>query len=139
MPGVRVFADHLRDMDPLDYFAPEEMNHIILFTYGMITAAVHDDCDTIAFTVNDVTWSKAGLPVMQRPESPRQTITFRETMRQIITRDPIVREHLRPVKRDSPLDMDVYEIVGRQSSVVRGASPFGAAPVRHRVATRAEP
>jgi hypothetical protein len=107
---MKTLSDHLRDVDPLDYFAPAEMNYIILFTYSMLTAVVREECDTIAFTANDVTWSKDGLPVRQRQESPLQTVTFRETMRQIVKHDPVVREWARPVRRDSPLDMDVYQI-----------------------------
>jgi hypothetical protein len=104
-------TDHLARLDPLDYFAPSEMNHIVLFVYGILRAATREECDTIAFTKNDVTWSKDGLPIRQQWESPHRTITFRETMRQIVARDPVVREWVRPAKRDSPIDMDVYQFV----------------------------
>ena len=95
------FVDHLRDIDPLDYFSPQEMNYIIVFVYSMLFAAAREECDRIAFTINDVTWSKDGLPKGQHPESPRQSETFRETIKQIIDHDPVVREHLRPVKPNS--------------------------------------
>src|SRR5947209_5437833 len=97
-------ADHLRDLDPLDYFPPEEMSNITLFVYGMLIAAVREDCDTIAFTTNEVTWSRGGLPVRQRWESPLQDVTFREMMRRIVARDPIVSQHLRLVRQEAAID-----------------------------------
>lgn len=92
------FADHLRDLNPLDYFEPHEMNHIIGFVYTMLRAAVREECDRIAFSEGYVTWSKDGLPVRQHFDSHLQTITSRETIKQIIEHDPVVREHLRLVE-----------------------------------------
>lgn len=107
---MSTFADYLRDRDPLDVFTPGEMNHIILFVYGMLAAAAREGCDAIAFTEHNVTWSRGGLPVMERHQPVHQTMSFRAAMCQIVARDPVVRSALRPVQRDSPIDMDSYQI-----------------------------
>lgn len=119
-------AEHLRDIHPLDYFAQSEMNYIVLFVYGMLDSAVRERCDRIAFTPNDATWSRDGLPVRQRFASPHQSITFGEAMRQIVERDPVVREHLRllpqnPRRGIGAPAMDSYQILYPELAAI-GAS-----------------
>jgi hypothetical protein len=118
-------ADHLRDINPLDYFAQSDMNYVVLFVYGMLSATVREQCDRITFTINDVTWSRDGLPIRQRYESSLQSITFRKAMRQIVERDPVVREYLRLVKQ-SPM-IDSYEILYPELAAIGAAAGDDAA------------
>ncbi len=120
-------SDHLRKLDPLDYFETSAMSHLVLFVYGMLQAAVRERCDRIVFTINDVTWSRDGLPLRQHYESPLQSITFRETMRQIIERDPVVRAHLHLVKQNATLDS--YQIIYPELAAI-GASASDEAASR---------
>jgi len=116
---MNTLAKHLSNLNPLDYFDPSEMHHIILAVYAILVATVRDESDRIAFTINDATWSRAGLPKGQHPESHLQSITFRETMRQIIERDPVVRAHLQLVKQNATLDS--YQIIYPELAAI-GAS-----------------
>lgn len=125
-------AEHLRDANPLDYFAQSEMNYIVLFVYGMLDSAVREQCDRIAFTINDVTWSRDGLPVRQRYESPLQSITFREARRQIVERDPVVREHFQLVKQNpnrgiGAPPMDSYQILYPELAAIGASASDDAA------------
>jgi hypothetical protein len=124
---MMTLAEHLKSMDPLDYFAPSEMSHLVLFVYEMLQAATRERCDRIAFTGNDVTWSRDGLPIRQRFESPLQSVTFRETMRRIVERDPVVRAHLHLVRQDATLDS--YQILYPELAAI-GASARGEAASR---------
>jgi hypothetical protein len=107
-------AEHLKSVEPLDYFEPSEMSHLVLFVYGMLQAATRERCDRIAFTENDVTWSRDGLPIRQRFESPLQSVTFR-----IVERDPVVRAHLHLVRQEATLDS--YQILYPELAAI-GAS-----------------
>jgi hypothetical protein len=126
------FADYLREVDPLDYFSPSEMNYIIVFVYTMLNAAAREECDKIAFTTNDVTWSKGGLPKGQESESPLQSVTFRETIKQIIDHDPVVREHLKMVKQNQVRGigappMDSYQILYPELAAIGASASDDAA------------
>jgi hypothetical protein len=95
---------------------------------------VRDESDRIAFTIHDVTWSKNGLPKGQHPESHIQTISFRETIKQIIDHDPVVREHLKVVKLNEVRgiggpSIDSYQILYPELAVI-GASASSEAASR---------
>ena len=125
-------AEHLQTLDPLDYFDPSEMNHIILFVYGMLSAAVREHCDRIAFTIHAVTWSRDGLPIRQRYESPLQSVTFRETMKQIVEHDPVVREHFQlvqpnPRRAIGEPSWDSYQILYPELAAIGAAASDDAA------------
>ena len=130
--GMSKFTTHLRDLNPLDYFEPGEMNHIILAVYTMLVAAVRDESDRIAFTIHDVTWSKDGLPKGQQPESHIQAISFRETIKQIIDHDPVVREHLKMVKQNQVRGIgappiDSYQILYPELATIGASASDDAA------------
>ena len=124
---MNTLAKHLSNLNPLDYFDPSEMHHIVLAVYAILVATVRDESDRIAFTINDATWSRDGLPKGQHPESHLQSITFRETMRQIIERDPVVRAHLHLVKQNATLDS--YQIIYPELAAI-GASASDEAASR---------
>lgn len=103
-------------------FAPDELNHIVLMVYNFLRAAVRKGCDTLRFTVHDVTWIRDGCPVGQFQESPLQTETFRAAMERIFARDEAIRRHLRPVAATP--DEAIYRIID-EAAAPRG--PLGTA------------
>jgi hypothetical protein len=94
--------DEILQRNAREVFAPREMNEIILVVYNIIKRAIRDQSDTLTLTRTHFVWTKDGLPVGEFPISlVKPTMTFREAIEMIHSRDEIIREHFRLVA-DTP-------------------------------------
>ena len=90
------FLQHLRDMDIVKsgVFSISELDEAILSVYNNIQWAARDQCDTIEVTANRITRSRGG----QKIRDKKTPVDFRPAFQKIISRDQVVRAHLRIVE-----------------------------------------
>jgi hypothetical protein len=106
---MNTLQEHLENA-PVILFEPEEWSEPLLGAYMLLRVALRDHCDEVTLSHAEAVWARGGVPVGRFPLVYGEHFLYphyREAFARILSRDQVVREHVRFAETDDGMSLHI--------------------------------